>query len=199
MNYLAHMLLTHRSASLTVGNFLGDMIRNNELDEVPEDIQNGIFLHRKIDSFTDNHHSVRQVIALLRDRQGKYAPVAADVLFDHILANHWEAFCAIEYEEFCALIYDKLRDRFEDIPQRLQPRADRMIHYRWIEGYENRDQFFRTLERLDIRSNFPSRFTELITQYNRHNDEIDTYFFRFFPELQEMVREWISLQSAGRS
>lgn len=198
MNYLAHMLLTHHSASLTVGNFLGDMIRNSELDDVPQDIQTGVFLHRKIDSFTDNHPIVRNVIGLLRNRQGKYAPVAADVLFDHILANYWQAFCSIAYDDFCVLIYDHIRSRFEDIPERLQPRADRMIHYRWIEGYENREQFIGTLERLDIRSNFPSRFTELISQYILHKEEIDAHFFKFFPVLQEMTKDWISLQSAGK-
>ena len=53
MNYLAHIYLSGTDEKTLVGNFIGDFIKGNKYASYPVDIQNGILLHRKIDSFTD--------------------------------------------------------------------------------------------------------------------------------------------------
>lgn len=57
MNYLAHLALSYPSAGLVVGNFIGDHVRNKDLDKFTKEVQLGIDMHRSIDNFTDTHIS----------------------------------------------------------------------------------------------------------------------------------------------
>ena len=60
MNYLAHLFLSCQDDDLLIGNFIADSIRNKEVDNYSAAIQQGIFLHRAIDAYTDIHPVVRQ-------------------------------------------------------------------------------------------------------------------------------------------
>ena len=192
------MYLTFGSADLTAGNFLGDMIRNRELPELPGEVRAGVYIHRFIDSFTDRHPEVRKVVGLLRDHQGKYAPVAADMLFDHVLAIHWDRFSVLDYKAFCDTIYDALHQKIAVVPARLRPRAESMILHRWIDDYDKEERFRRTLQRLDVRTRFPSNLEVLPSQYMRFSDEVDGAFFSFFPEIIREVKHQVTLQNAAR-
>jgi acyl carrier protein phosphodiesterase len=55
MNYLAHLYLAQDSAELMIGSILGDFVKGRLKDRYPNEIQHGIALHRKIDSYTDSH------------------------------------------------------------------------------------------------------------------------------------------------
>jgi acyl carrier protein phosphodiesterase len=55
MNYLAHLALSYPVTDLVVGNFIGDHIRNKDLDKFTREVQLGVEMHRSIDNFTDTH------------------------------------------------------------------------------------------------------------------------------------------------
>lgn len=55
MNFLAHIYLSGNNELLKIGNFMADGIRGKQFEIYPKAIQNGILLHRAIDSFTDAH------------------------------------------------------------------------------------------------------------------------------------------------
>lgn len=59
MNYLAHSYLTFTDGQI-VGQFLEDFIRNKDRFSFPKDIQDGITLHRAIDTFTDSHPAIHE-------------------------------------------------------------------------------------------------------------------------------------------
>ena len=90
MNYLAHIYLSGDSKEIKVGNFIGDFVKGNQHQHFPEKVAYGIILHRRIDSFTDQHSAVRECIQLLRPGYGKYAGIVADIFFDHFLASNWK-------------------------------------------------------------------------------------------------------------
>ncbi len=57
MNYLAHLhLAAHTHSSLT-GNLLGDFVKGALPTGLAAPFDEGIWLHRKIDAFTDGHPS----------------------------------------------------------------------------------------------------------------------------------------------
>ncbi len=60
MNYLAHMYLSCYDEDLIVGNILVDMMQIKRLRELPDQYDRGFELHRKIDSYTDNHPLVKE-------------------------------------------------------------------------------------------------------------------------------------------
>ena len=75
MNFLAHFHLSGDNEEIAIGNFIGDFVRGSNLDELPENVLNGIKLHRFIDEFTDKHLVVKSVNNILKPYFAKYAPV----------------------------------------------------------------------------------------------------------------------------
>ena len=55
MNYLAHACLSFGNEDILVGNMISDFIKGKKKFDYPVAIQNGIMLHRMIDTFTDAH------------------------------------------------------------------------------------------------------------------------------------------------
>ncbi|MEL7021319.1 MAG: DUF479 domain-containing protein, partial [Bacteroidota bacterium] len=84
MNFLAHLFLSCNDESLLIGNFIADAIRNRDLKQYSKAIQSGVLLHRKIDSYTDNHPIIRKGTKRLRPQHRKYAAVVIDVFYDYL-------------------------------------------------------------------------------------------------------------------
>jgi acyl carrier protein phosphodiesterase len=59
MNFLAHFYLTRHDKELTVGNFIADFVRGSAKNLFDSKINEGIRIHRSIDSFTDSHPVVQ--------------------------------------------------------------------------------------------------------------------------------------------
>ena len=64
---------------IIIGNFIADGVKGKKYLEYPEQITKGIIYHRAIDSFTDQHETVKQSIRRLQQTQGKYSGVAIDM------------------------------------------------------------------------------------------------------------------------
>ena len=190
MNYLAHLFLTQQDEQLTLGNFLADMLRKSEIEALPDEVQEGVMVHKKIDAYTDAHPLSREVADLLRPRHGKYAPVVVDLLYDYILGSHWQTFSDAGTAEFCEHIYAMLSKNFPNVPTRLQPRVRSMVSHRWLHGSFTAEGFRYTLQRMDERARFPSKFVEAMDDYDRHQDQMDTAFCKFFVEIMAEAGKW---------
>ena len=55
MNFLSHLYLSGDSEGLILGNFIADGVKGSNLGHFEKEVQRGILLHRKIDTFTDTH------------------------------------------------------------------------------------------------------------------------------------------------
>jgi acyl carrier protein phosphodiesterase len=87
MNYLAHAYLSFEITDITVGNMISDFVKGKQKLDYPIAIQQGIMLHRFIDSFTDSHAVTRQAKSFFKEAYGLYAGPLVDVVYDHFLAN----------------------------------------------------------------------------------------------------------------
>jgi acyl carrier protein phosphodiesterase len=87
MNYLAHAYLSFEITDITVGNMISDFVKGKQKLDYPLAIQQGITLHRAIDSFTDSHAVTRQAKSFFKEAYGLYAGPLVDVVYDHFLAN----------------------------------------------------------------------------------------------------------------
>ena len=75
MNYLAHIYLSGTHTELRFGNFIVDAVPGKEYDICTKGIQDGILLHRAIDTFTDQHTIFRKHGKLLFPDFGHYSRV----------------------------------------------------------------------------------------------------------------------------
>lgn len=79
MNFLAHIYLSAEIDELKIGNFIADSVKGKAYLKFPEMIQNGIILHRGIDSFTDGHPIVRKSTHRLFPFYSHYSGVIVDI------------------------------------------------------------------------------------------------------------------------
>ncbi len=183
MNYLAHIFLSCDNEDILMGNFIADSISINEVALLPEEIQAGVRLHRKIDSYTDTHAIVRQGTQRLQPHHRKYSPVVIDVLYDHLLANNWERYSGSSLPVFAQDVYKIFSRRMEEMPGRLKRNLPRMIEHDWLNNYKTIEGLKFTLEKMDKRTRFPSNFggavEHLLDDYELFMEE----FNAFFPEI----------------
>ena len=99
MNYLAHAFLSPEDPEILMGNLWGDLLKPQDYASLTPGIINGVILHKRIDTFTDQHPQVDEFNRLLRPYQSKYTPVVVDVLMDYILSKYWPNYHHQDLEE----------------------------------------------------------------------------------------------------
>ena len=89
MNFLGHSRISMEIDIKTMyGNFTGDFYKGRlENINVPSEVKNGLFLHRKIDSISDIDNVLTEKID---KRFSIFRGVISDIIIDHFLALEWE-------------------------------------------------------------------------------------------------------------
>jgi len=116
MNYLAHLYLGQGSAQSLIGSLMGDFIRGHLDESLPLAIRQGIWLHRKIDAFTDAHPVFRASKGRLRPPLRRYAGILVDVFYDHFLARDWALYSSVSLRDFSWSVYRTLHSHHERLP-----------------------------------------------------------------------------------
>ena len=92
MNFLAHLALSGKNQSLTIGNFLGDFVKGNLFGRYDEEIELGIKFHRAIDAYTDHHLLIKLSKERFGPRFRRIGGIMVDIAYDHLLALSWDKF-----------------------------------------------------------------------------------------------------------
>jgi len=119
MNFLAHQYLSGNNNQLKIGNFIADAVKGKQYLNYSKDIQNGILLHREIDTFTDNHTLVKKSKQHLNARYGHYKGVIIDIFYDHFLAKNWSNYHLMPLEKYTAKTYILMQENSNDLPKLL--------------------------------------------------------------------------------
>lgn len=116
MNFLAHCTLAHPEPALIAGGFIGDFIKGPVPDELPEPLQAGIRLHRRIDAVSNRLPGVASSVKRLDPKLRRAAPVLLDVVADHCLALRWERHGHGALTTFAALAYGAIGEFEQFLP-----------------------------------------------------------------------------------
>ncbi len=190
MNHLAHIVLAGPDEGCRLGAFLGDHVRGRRaLEELPADWAVGVMLHRRIDSLSDSHPAVRELLALLEPPWRRYGGVIFDVLFDHMLTRHWSGFGGVRLGDLAAEIDELLARHAAELPDRL------VLFSRWARErelwvrYGDRamiDEIFRRLARRHGRA---GPLADGIRILDAMDADIEQAFLQMFPDLIEQAGE----------
>jgi len=120
VNFLAHSLLGFDDPALIAGQFCGDFVRGSQLSHLPEQVEQGIRLHRHLDRFTDTHPVLLAVRNDMTATPRRFAGIVIDVLFDHYLARHWHQFSQRSLEDHARMVNQALHVHKEILPESLQ-------------------------------------------------------------------------------
>jgi acyl carrier protein phosphodiesterase len=195
LNFLAHLALSGEDTDLMIGNFIADFVKGKKaLETYPASIQKGIFLHRKIDNFTDTHYITNELVEILRTQASRYAGVVIDILYDHFLAVHFEKFFSEKLEDFAQKTYITLFENFKFLPERLQEMLPYMQKENWLVKYgdgENKNFYGlqRSLEGLQKRSSHTGNFLLCIDVLQKNYAEFNDKSLVFLADVKEFAEE----------
>jgi acyl carrier protein phosphodiesterase len=187
MNFLAHMRLSCGNDTLVTGNFLGDLLRNSEIRNLPANIQEGVKLHRKIDIYTDTHPVVRRSTRLLHARHGKYASVLVDIYYDFFLSRHWELFHPEPLVVFTREVYEQLLSHQQVMPERVRQYLRAMINDDWLMNYSTYEGMAFTFGKTARRVSNSQLFSGAVDSLKKYEAQLDADFLSFFPDILTYV------------
>ncbi len=196
MNYLAHIYLSGDSEEIKLGNFIGDFVKGNRHQEFPEQVAYGILLHRRIDSFTDQHSDVKECIKLLRPGYGRYSGIIADVFFDHFLAANWNDYSVHTLRNFAKNAHTVFLSNFGLLPFRVKQFLPFLIHHKRLESYAKRENLLNVFEIMSRRTSLPANSDWAMQILNEEYDQFEALFRSFFPELIDYVETEFAVEIA---
>lgn len=198
MNYFAHLVLSQPTIESTVGNLLGDFARGVRRDKLAPSINAGLDNHRAVDRFTDSDESIRQLKYRFAPIRRRFAGIALDVYFDHLLMKHWQYFDSQPLQQLIDIFYQRMTDGQPLMPSpRMRSTTQRMVEYDWFGCYREVDSVAHALDRIAARIRYPNGFANAIVDINRNAAEIESVFLDFFPRLRRHVQSLAIESRAG--
>ncbi|ADU68233.1 ACP phosphodiesterase [Pantoea sp. At-9b] len=189
MNFLAHLHLAQLADSSLLGNLMADFVRGNPHQQWSTPIADGILLHRRLDSLTDNLPEVREARQWFRAETRRVAPITLDVIWDHFLARHWDRFHpAQSLAAFSAAAEREITPQLSGTPAGFVELNAIMWRERWLEHYAEPTRLARVL------SGMAQRRPRLAALRDSYQDFVENYagleqqFFQLYPRLMELAR-----------
>ena len=188
MNFLSHLYLAGASEGLIIGNFIADSVKGSAMNKFSTEVQKGIILHRKIDSFTDSHPIVEQSKQRLREKYKKYASVIIDIYYDHYLAKNWSNYSDVELRNFTQNIYTIIKNNHSILPEKSAHFTKYMLQYDILFAYSKLEGIERVLSGMARRASFQSNMEYAIHDLKENYLLFENEFKLFFPELKQYVK-----------
>ena len=183
MNFLAHLYLSKNDTNIMIGNFIADHIRGNKYEAFSKEIQQGIFLHRAIDTYTDTHEVVRKSKRRLHARYRHYDGVIIDIFYDYFLAKNWASYSETHLDVYTSSV-NKLFDEIKlDLPLKSQQFIKYMIEYNILFNYKNKDGIEKVLNGMNQRTKGKSQMNLAIEDLHQLEQELEQDFAVFFKDL----------------
>jgi acyl carrier protein phosphodiesterase len=187
MNFLAHAFLSFNDAGILTGNMISDFVKGKKKFDLPEEIQKGIILHRKIDTYTDDHLANKELKLIFRPHYGLYCSPIMDVLFDHFLASDENFFSEDSLQEFTAETYSKLDEYQAYFPERFARMFPYMKSQNWLYHYRTMEGVWNSLGGLSRRAKYLGEMSTAFALFEENYETLRAGYNEFFPELREMA------------
>lgn len=184
LNFLAHIYLSGENDFLKIGNFIADTVRGKQYLEYPQVIQQGILLHRKIDSFTDQHPIFRMSKKRIFPIFGHYSGVIVDIYYDYFLAKNWHYFSDVSLSEYTNEFYRLLLQHQNLFNEKANLLISHMIKDNWLESYQTLKGIESIFFQMDKRTGFISKMKLATNVLQENETTFEKEFFIFFKEIQ---------------
>lgn len=166
-----------------IGNFIADHIRGNNYEGFSKEVQQGIFLHREIDTFTDAHEVVRKSKRRLHERYRHYDGVIIDIFYDYFLAKNWADYSEIPLAVYTGAINKLFGEISEELPLKSQNFIKYMIEYNILFNYQFKEGIEKVLKGMNSRTKGKSQMNLAIEDLRNLETELQEDFTLFFKDL----------------
>jgi acyl carrier protein phosphodiesterase len=114
------MYLSGADDQLMIGNFMGDFVKGRLGGRFPPRIEQGLALHRRIDTYASRSDLFQQSRRRLDPSYGLYRGVLVDLFYDHFLAASWHNWSSESLAVYLARTGAVLSANSPLLPDRLQ-------------------------------------------------------------------------------
>lgn len=184
MNFLGHLLVSGNAPLTIVGNFMADAVKGRDLSGWSAGLQTGIRMHRRIDSYTDNHPLTLKGRERLRSHCGKYAGVALDLFYDHAIASRWQELSAEPLPVFAQRMYHLLEEHALLMPERTRHMLPYMVENDWLTSYADIAGITRALKGLSTRVPAGAALLGAESVLEEHHAAFEQECMLFLPQLE---------------
>ena len=189
MNFLAHIYLSGDSREILIGNFIGDYVKGKNITGYPDEVKQGIMLHRMIDSFTDSHSITRSSKKIIAEKYGLYAGIVVDIYYDHFLSANWDLYSEMPLREYIHDRYRLLDSGFSIFPAGVKSWFPYFIKSNWLETYIHFEGLNMVFKRMSYRTSLPDHSDYAVNQLKENYDFLKENFIDFFADMREMVQK----------
>lgn len=195
MNFLFHLYLSGDDPDVLTGNLMGDFVKGAIGDQYPPGVRTGLILHRRIDSFAQNHALFRRSRERLDPRLGLWRGVLVDMFYDHFLALEWDQWSLEPLNIYLERSRRMIEGNRRHLPQRLQEMLP-VIFGTLIPSYRTSEGVGLALERMSRRVRRANPLAGGVAELNLHGEGLREDFRAFMPRIVEFSTDF--LDNAGR-
>lgn len=189
MNFLAHCVLAAPGSGWIAGAFLGDHLRGSAWQELPSELGNGVLLHRAIDTACDQHEAFLAAKRALPEGLRRFAPIALDVYFDHVLAREFSAFSKRPLELFTRDCYAALEEHWTHLPTTLRRYYTATAPQNLLSQYTDVATVGRVLGGISRRFRRANPLAEMLPVLSARDGILEDCFRRLMPDLMTMAKD----------
>lgn len=187
MNYLAHSFLTFTDGQI-VGQFLEDFIKNRDRFSFPKNIQDGITLHRAIDTFTDSHPAIHEAKKVFSPLVRLYAGAFVDVSMDYFVANDLSLHSLAEWKAHSLKVYRVLNEHQEYLPENFKMMLKKMESDDWLYNYRGDRGIQFSMQNVLNKAKYLEKDIPVFEAFLQHKEALQQCYDDFFPDLLEHAK-----------
>lgn len=182
MNFLAHSFLTFNDGQI-VGQFLEDFIRNKDRYSFPKDIQDGITLHRSIDTFTDSHSAIHEAKKVFSPLVRLYAGAFVDVSMDYFLAKDLSLHSLKGWKEHSLRVYRVLNENEQFLSENFKKMLAKMEHDDWLYNYREDWGIKFSIQNVLNKAKYLDKDIPVFQAFLDNKEALQKCYDDFFPDL----------------
>ncbi|WP_137905976.1 ACP phosphodiesterase [Chryseobacterium sp. 2VB] len=182
MNYLAHSFLSFTDGQI-VGQFLEDFIRNRDRFSFPKEIQDGITLHRAIDTFTDSHPAIHEAKKVFAPLVRLYAGAFVDVSMDHFVARDLSLNSLAEWKAHSLHVYSVLNAHEQWLPENFKKMLVKMEQDDWLYNYREDWGIKFSIQNVLNKAKYLDKDIPVFEAFLKNKDYLQQCYDDFFPDL----------------
>ena len=175
---------------------ISDHVKGKQQFNYSKEIQQGIQLHRAIDSFTDLHPSTKEAKKIFNIELGLYSGAFVDIVYDYYLANDSSIFkTENELQNFTQEAYMELKNHVNIFPEKFKNIFPCMMAQNWLYNYRTNFGIEQSLRGLTNRAKYINKNHQGFQIFLNNKNELQTFYTDFMKDVisfsknkkQEMV------------
>ncbi len=167
---------------------ISDFVKGKKKFDYPPGIQQGIMLHRAIDTFTDAHEATKEAKEVFRPHYRLYSGAFVDVVYDHFLATDPTEFSSSSLLDFSQQVYRDLTKQIQWFPDQFAMMFPYMKEHNWLLNYSHRWGTGKSLEGVVRRSVYLTESDTAFQLFEQHYQLLHDCYRHFWAFVKPFAR-----------